>query len=94
MLLCQLPVSFNYVSYLLVNNKVNKNIRISLDIFEFQVYITPYVLDGLEDICNCLGLRYIFGFQIHIVHHVLSRLRNICNSLGLKNILYLMFLID
>lgn len=94
MLLCQLPVSFNYVSYLLVNNKVNKDIRISLDTSKFQVYITPYVIGRLEDICNCLGLKYIFRFQIHIVHHVLGRLRNIYNPLGLKNMLYLMFLID
>lgn len=94
LLLYQLLVSFDSVGYLLVNNKVDKNIWIRLNIFGSQVHIALYVINRLKNICNCLDLKYTFESLIQVAYYILDSLRDTCNSLNLSNIFHLMFLVD
>lgn len=55
---CQSFVCCNYVDYLLVNNKVDKNIQMSIYTSKYQIYITTYFINRFKDIYNFLGYKY------------------------------------
>lgn len=83
---CHSFVRFHYVGYSLVNNKIDKVLRMRMDIFRYQVYVAPCVIDKFEGLCNFLDFRYTSRYQVHIVLHVLSKLKGIYSLLGLRYI--------
>lgn len=83
-------INCNYISYLSINHKVNKDIEIKLDTFDFQIYITSYIISRLKDICNFSIFRNISKSRLYILLQILIQLEDICNLISPKDILHLL----